>query len=87
MPKLHSSIHLKWVPPIDSIDLPRLVHEDPEFVAIRRFGYSMANLMERYPEGCPDHVIAQALLITEMEVSGAYQGLVLKLRGLMSVEV
>lgn len=72
---------------IEAADFPRLVIEDPEFVAMRRFGYSATRLMERYDDGCPEHIIAQALLLSELEVQVAYQALILKLRALMSIEV
>jgi hypothetical protein len=63
-----------------------MITEDPSFIAIKRFGYDIAKLEERYPDGCPDHVIAAALLIKEEDVQTHYDAVVEKLRGLMGVE-
>lgn len=65
----------------------KLLVEDPNFVAIKRYGYSLTKMLERYPDGCPHRLIAQALLITEDDVQAMYDGIVLKLRARMKVEV
>lgn len=64
-----------------------LVETEPDFVAIKRFEYSLTKLMEKYPEGAPTKVIAQALLITEDEVEELYQQIILKLRQALDVSV
>lgn len=66
-------------------DQKKRVNEDQDFVALKRFDYSLEALLERYPDGCPDRVIAQALLISEPEVEELYQETVLKLRSIMGV--
>lgn len=53
-------------------------HED--FIACKRFGFSLANLLERHPEGAPDSLIAAALLISEDEIEPLYNEIVEKLR-------
>ena len=53
---------------------------DPDFICMKRFGFSLKRLMERYPEGAPDSVIAQALNITEAEVERRYQNIIQVLR-------
>lgn len=53
---------------------------DPDFVCMKRFGFSLRRLIERYPEGAPDSVIAQALNISESEVERRYQSIVQVLR-------
>lgn len=60
------------------------VNED--FIALKRYDYSMKKLLERYPEGCPDRVIASALMMTEEEVEEAYQKVVVKLQSIIGVE-
>lgn len=64
-----------------------MLHEDPSYIALKRFDYSITNLLDRYPSSCPDHVIAAALLISESDVEIEYQRIVLKLRGLMGVSI
>jgi hypothetical protein len=53
---------------------------DPNYVFLKRFGYSLCKVMERYPEGCPDHVIAPALQVTEDEVDILYKRVIAKLQ-------
>lgn len=62
------------------------IAEDPNFVHLNRFGYSLQKLSERYPDGCPPRIIAQALMISEDDVGALYAGIVSKLRDLMGVE-
>lgn len=62
-----------------------MVENDPDFVNVRRFQYSLDKLKERYPEGAPDHVIAAALMITEDDVASIYEQVIVKLRELMKV--
>lgn len=62
------------------------VHSDPEFVFAKRYEYSISKLEERYPDGCPDNVIANALMIPEAQVEVAYEEVVVKMRKLMGVE-
>jgi hypothetical protein len=68
---------------LDRITQERLETE-PDFILIRRFDYSLKRLVERYPEGAPDRIIAQALGIEEHEVQEIYRGVVLKLKSLLS---
>ena len=58
----------------------RLVENDPDFVSLPRFGYSLARVLEAHPEGCSDRVISQALMIPEAELPGLYASIVQKLR-------
>ena len=60
--------------------------EDPNFVAIKRYGNDLSALIKRYPEGCPIHIIAQALEITEEEVEIRYQQIISCLRTLIGVD-
>ncbi|NDC25889.1 MAG: hypothetical protein EB078_08575 [Proteobacteria bacterium] len=62
------------------------LENDPDFIAIKRFDYSLKKLLIRYPEGCPDRIIANALLITEEDVEDLYSSTVLKLRKMMGTE-
>lgn len=63
----------------------RLVNE-PNFINLKRFDYSLKKLLERYPEGCPVRVIAHALVLAEVEVEDLYQQAVEHLREAMGVE-
>lgn len=70
---------------MNSIEAKKRINEDPDFVNLKRFNYSLAQLLERYPEGCPDRVIAAALMIPETEVEEIYDTVVTKLRMIMGV--
>ena len=67
----------------DPLDLVRKVKEDKDFIALKRFGYSLTDLRDRYPDGCPNHIIASALLVTEDEVEQLWLTAVKHLQGLL----
>jgi hypothetical protein len=52
---------------------------------MKRFGHSIAKLEERYPQGCPDHIAAQALGLEIGDLQVRYGEIVKKLRELMGV--
>ncbi len=60
--------------------------DDEDHILLKRFNYSLKETLERYPEGVPEHLIAQALDLEEEEVSELYQDVVEKLRAIMKVE-
>lgn len=68
-----------------SDEIKALISEDEDFVYLKRFGYSLNKVLERYPEGCPDRIIAQALCMTEEEVGEMYEEIVTRLRAFMGV--
>ncbi len=59
--------------------------DDPDFINIRRFDYSLERLLDRYPDGASDRLIASALMMTEDEVSEFYEEVVEKLRTIIGV--
>jgi hypothetical protein len=61
------------------------VRHDPNFIYLKRFNYSLEELVERYPEGAPDRLIAQALLMTEEDVENLYNNIIAKMRRNMNV--
>lgn len=67
-------------------DIKMMIEVDLDYIASKRFGCSVAKLMERHPEGCPDRVIAAALLMTEEELETRYVEIVKRLRTHMGVE-
>ena len=62
------------------------IQTEPDFINLKRFEYSLEKVLERYPEGAPPRLIAQALLMTEEEGEELYQRTVLKLRDVMKVD-
>jgi hypothetical protein len=65
----------------------KLILNDPNFVYLKRFDFSLNQLVERHPEGVPDRIIAAALMMTEEDVEDMYQSIVLKLRHAMKVDL
>ena len=63
------------------------VHTEPDFVNSKRYDYSLQKLEERYPDGAPDNVIANALMIKEEEVEPEFDKVVIKMRAHMGVEL
>jgi hypothetical protein len=56
------------------------IEHEGDFIALKRFDFSLKKLLERYPDGAPAHVIAQALMISEEDLEVMYQNILLKLR-------
>lgn len=65
--------------------MKQLIENDPDFIASKRYNYSLKMLLERYPEGCPDRIVASALQLEEEEIDAIYQEIVKKLRKAMKV--
>lgn len=67
-------------------DTQKKILHDEDFVNLRRFDFSIKEVMKRYPEGAPDRLIAQALGLGEDEIETRYQEIVGTLRDLMKVD-
>ena len=68
---------------IDLEHMLNLLNTDEDFIAIKRFDFSLTRLLERYPDGAPDSIIASALMIEEEDVEPLYESIVNKLREIM----
>jgi hypothetical protein len=62
------------------------IDTDPDFVYSKRFGFSLEKVLDKYPDGAENKVIAQCLLMTEDEVEETLASVVQKLRLAMKVE-
>lgn len=62
------------------------VELNPKFIYSKRFDNSLQKCIDRYPDGVPDKVIAQCLMMTEEEVEETFQKVVQKLQKVMKVE-
>jgi hypothetical protein len=62
-----------------------LLETEPDFVCLKRHYNSIRKLEQRYVEGCPDHIIAQAFGMTEEELETKYLEIVTRLRKMMGV--
>lgn len=52
------------------------IEKDSDFIDLKRYKNSILVLEKRYPDGCPDHIIAKALGITEEEAEKRYQKII-----------
>jgi hypothetical protein len=68
-----------------STDLVDRIKFEPDFISLKRFGFSIKKLKERYPEGVPDHISAQALDLDPQEFQEQYREIVEKLKIEMGV--
>lgn len=57
-----------------------LLEQDPDFIVSKRHNYSLAQLADRHPDGCPDRLIAAVLLMTEDEVAERREAIIRRLR-------
>lgn len=65
----------------------QMFETDPNFIPSRRYGYSLARFEQRYPDGsAPDHVIANALGMTEPEVEAWYARIVAEMQHKMGTQ-
>lgn len=71
---------------MDEKDVRRRLETEEDFINLKRFGFSIREVMKRYPDGVPDRIIAQALGISEEEVEARYGEIVAQLRETMKVE-
>ena len=62
------------------------VETEADFVYSKRFDFSLQKCLDRYPDGAPNRIIAQCLMLTEEEVEQIYQDVVQKLRVVMKVQ-
>ena len=71
----------------DNDEIKKMIETQPDFIALRRFGYSLQKLETRYPDGsCPDHVVAAALDMTEDQMRSRYASIVAELRNRLNIK-
>ena len=59
------------------------LNSDPDYILLKRFGYSLKRLVDRYPEGVPDSIIAASLGCPEEDIEPRYQRIVSEIRKLL----
>lgn len=61
------------------------INEDPNWVNAKRYNYDLKTMISRFPEGCPDRVIANVLGLSDEELQSKYLEALVKLRKSMGV--
>lgn len=67
-------------------ELQTKLQTDPDFICNRRYGYSLAKLLARFPEGVPPKVAARSLMMTEPELEELEARVIGKLRKQLKVK-
>ena len=64
------------------------IRYNPDFVNIKRFDYDLKKLLERFSDsGVPDHIIENALGLTQEEADALYKSIVEKLQKALNVKL
>lgn len=58
---------------------------DPDFINLPRYDFSLAKLLERFPDGAPSRIMAAALSISEEELEKLQTEVIKKLRRAIGV--
>jgi hypothetical protein len=65
---------------------PNRIEDEEDYISSSRYDNSIKKIREKYPNGCPDHVIATVLEQTEEWVKKMYQKVISNLRKRMKAE-
>jgi hypothetical protein len=71
---------------VNTEELRRRIATEPDFIALKRFDFSLEKMLDRYPDGAPPRLVAQALLMAEEELDEFFEQTVAKLRSRMGVQ-
>jgi hypothetical protein len=67
------------------LEVKQLLEQDPDYIAIKRYGNSLAALEKRYLDSIPTRIIAAALEMTEEQVEEEYQKIISCIRSNMGI--
>ena len=68
-----------------NVNIINMIKQELDYINVKRFDYSLKKLTERYPDGAPIHVIANALNMSEDECNQMYADVVQKIKNKMGV--
>ena len=63
-----------------SQNIKNKIEEDPDFILLKRFDYSLKRFLEKHQNGTTDKIISQALGITPEELKTKYTEILSKLK-------
>lgn len=64
-----------------------MIENDPDFIFSKKFDFSLDKMLERYPDGISNKMIARSLLLTEQDVSEILESIIQKFRNQLKIEV
>ena len=62
-----------------------LIATDKDFISSKKFNNSLELLLKRYPDGCPNYLIASCLMITEEEVEARYNNIIELIQDILDI--
>lgn len=65
---------------MEDTEVQRRLLDEEDFINLKRFDFSIAEVERRYPDGVPDRIIAQGLNLSDAEYEARYQDIVNRLR-------
>lgn len=57
-----------------------LIQTDSDYINVRRYKNSLKVVELRYPNGCPDHIVAACLNMSEEQINEKYLGIILLIK-------
>jgi hypothetical protein len=72
---------------IDKEALRRRFETEPDFINVKRFGYSLKRCQEKYPDGLPDdRAVAAAACLDESDVEVEMDRITEELKDILDIE-
>lgn len=62
------------------------IHQDPDWVNLKRYGNSLETLLVKFSDGVPDKIICNALMIDESTLQDIWETIVNKLKHILKVK-
>lgn len=78
---------MKKPKPSLSPDKIKKILEDPEFINAKRYNNNLKEMIDNFPNGCPDRIGASVLGLSLEEYEEKYEKALVKLRELMGVDI
>lgn len=65
----------------------KLLENEEDYIYNKKYENSLKKLIDKHKEGVSNKLIAQSLLMSEVEVETVYQKTILKIRNIMKVDI
>lgn len=58
---------------VDLSEIKRKIENEIDFIVNSRYDNSLKKIMNRYVDGCPEHIIRKALLLNSLELNSLHK--------------
>lgn len=72
--------------PQEELDLRQRIDTERDFVALPRYGNSIQRVIDKFPNGVPEHLTARALRMSPRQLQMLWGRILRKLRVVLDVE-